>query len=314
MKSHKVTSSAQIEHAVGKAVNYEITVADMARKSERRAWWIAGTSVAISLILAGGYFYVLPLKEKVPYLVMADAYTGTATIARLRGDWNNNQITASEAINKSNVATYVLARESFDLAQLQLRDWDTVFAMSDQRVAADYRRDNQASNLASPYKVYGAGKVVRVKILSIQLIGEPTKTPTGANVRFQRTLYDKGMGTAQPLPTRFVTMAFKYDPLLKFPEATRLLNPLAFRVTSYRVENEMINAPPMEVAVASQPSMAVAAPASASAPPGTDPMTMPPATSPDAAPGVPTAPAPGLQPAPAPAPTATPIPTGTVIR
>ncbi len=28
----------------------------------------------MSLVLLGGYFYVLPLKEKVPYLVIADAY------------------------------------------------------------------------------------------------------------------------------------------------------------------------------------------------------------------------------------------------
>lgn len=313
MKSRKTTSSAQIEHAVGKAVNYEVTMADMARKSERRAWWIAGTSVLMSLILAGGYFYFLPLKEKVPYLVMADAYTGTATIARLRGDWNNNQITASEAINKSNVANYVLARESFDLALLQLRDWDTVFAMSDDAVAADYRRDNEAGNVESPYKMYGSSKVVRVKILSIQLIGEPNKTPTGANVRFQRTLYDKGMGTAQPLPTRFVTMAFKYDPLLKFPESTRLLNPLAFRVTSYRVENEMINAPPMEVAAA--PPAAVASPAAMQAAPPAAPGT-PGAVAPAPADGMPTAPPPGVQPTPTPTPTPamSPTPTGAVVR
>ena len=62
------------------------TLADRARRSERRAWWVAGTSCAISLILAGGYFYFLPLKEKVPYLVMADAYTGTATVALTPAD------------------------------------------------------------------------------------------------------------------------------------------------------------------------------------------------------------------------------------
>src|SRR3546814_4068946 len=68
----------------------------------------------MALILAGGYFLMLPLKEKVPYLVMADAYTGTSTVARLRGDFASNQITTKEAINRSNVSHYVLARESYD--------------------------------------------------------------------------------------------------------------------------------------------------------------------------------------------------------
>ena len=45
----------------------------------------------MSVVLLSGYFYVLPLKEKVPYLVMADAYTGTSTVARLIGDFNQQQ-------------------------------------------------------------------------------------------------------------------------------------------------------------------------------------------------------------------------------
>lgn len=101
-----------LKETVARSVNYEITIADIARRSERRAWWVAFGASTMSLILAGGYFYFLPLKEKVPYLVMADAYTGTSTIARLQGDFSKNSITASEAINRSNVAHFILARES----------------------------------------------------------------------------------------------------------------------------------------------------------------------------------------------------------
>ena len=72
----------EIERALSKSVSFELTVADIARRSERRAWRVATSALVMSLILAGGYFYILPLKEKVPYLVMADAYTGTSTVAR----------------------------------------------------------------------------------------------------------------------------------------------------------------------------------------------------------------------------------------
>ena len=135
MKSRSGNDGSRVEHAIGRAVNYELTLADQARRSERRAWWVAGTSCAISLILAGGYFYFLPLKEKVPYLVMADAYTGTATVGRLNGDWSRNDITLSEAVNKSNVAHFVLARESYDIALMRLRDWTTVYTMASPSVA-----------------------------------------------------------------------------------------------------------------------------------------------------------------------------------
>ena len=84
-------STSAVERAVGRAVNFEVSIADLARRSERRAWGVAGVALATSLVLLGGYFYLLPLKEKVPYLVMADAYTGTSTVARLTGDFSDNK-------------------------------------------------------------------------------------------------------------------------------------------------------------------------------------------------------------------------------
>ena len=78
-----------MERAVVRAVNFEVSIADLARRSERRAWLVAGVALAMGLALLGDCFYLLPLKEKVPYLVMADAYTGTSTVARLTGDFDH---------------------------------------------------------------------------------------------------------------------------------------------------------------------------------------------------------------------------------
>jgi len=100
-----------LERAIARSVDFELTIADLARRSERRAWTVATIALAMAVALLGGYFYLLPLKEKVPYLVMADAYTGTSTVARLAGNFNDNTITASEAVNRSNVAHFILARE-----------------------------------------------------------------------------------------------------------------------------------------------------------------------------------------------------------
>ena len=110
--SSKKAISQKIDDALARSINFEVTIADIARRSERRAWWVAFSAIAMALILAGGYFYMLPLKQKVPYLVMADAYTGTSTVARLSDAATLHRITTSEAVNRSNVAHYVLARES----------------------------------------------------------------------------------------------------------------------------------------------------------------------------------------------------------
>lgn len=249
MKRRAPADSARVEHAVGRAVNYEITVADLARRSERRAWRVAGCSVAMSMVLAGGYFYMLPLKEKVPYLVMADASTGTATVARLAGDFSHNSITLSDALNRSNVAHYVQARESYDLALMNLHDWAIVYTMSAPEVATGYTSANSSQNSESPFNVYGRDKAIRVHINSIQMLGGTATTPPkGATVRFQRSVYDKSNGYNDFLDNRIATLEFTYKSNLKMDEKQRIENPLGFRVTSYRVDTDFASTPPAAIA------------------------------------------------------------------
>ncbi|MDH5834564.1 virB8 family protein [Luteimonas kalidii] len=228
-----------VEQAVGRGVNYEVSLADRARRSERRAWWVAACALAMSLILAGGYFYFLPLKEKVPYLVMADPYTGTATVARLVGNFQDPTITTQEAINKSNVAQFVMARESYDTGLIGQQNWRQTLTMAGPHVAPAFRALHAASNPNRPYNQYGTSRAVRVRILSISLVpaaeGQP---PRGATVRFQRSLYSKQTGNSQVMDGKIATLQFAYDPELRFDERDRLLNPLGFRVSEYRVDND----------------------------------------------------------------------------
>ncbi|MEO6171780.1 MAG: type IV secretion system protein [Arenimonas sp.] len=237
-----------IESALSQSINFEVTVVDLARRSERRAWFVAFSAITMSLILAGGYYYMLPLKEKVPYLVMADAYTGTSTVARLRSDFTENSITASEALNRSNVAHFVLSRESYDASIIGQSDWDTVFTMASPDVTAGYAALHAAINPDQPYKLYGKKASIRIKILSTSLIGSGKidGSPKGATVRFQRSLYDKASGTLRPMDSRIASLEFVYKNNLKMDDQKRILNPLGFQVTSYRVDADYAAAPPLE--------------------------------------------------------------------
>lgn len=275
-------NNPKVDQAVAKAVSYELTVADMARRSERRAWWVATGSLVMSLALAGGYYYMLPLKEKVPFLVMADAYTGNATVARLGGTYGAQSITANEAINRSNVAQYVMARESFDSAVMGLRDWDLVFTMSSEPVAATQRQRYANNNPQNPVFVYGTNKAIRIRILSITpLAAEANGSFKGASVRIQRSLLDKTTGVQQFLDNKLVTMRFEYRADLALSEQDRVLNPLAFQVTEYRVDNDYARGVPVpddaamtsqsNEAAAAQAAQAAAAAAAAAATPAYDP-------------------------------------------
>lgn len=232
-------NSPKVEQSVAKAVSYEITVADMARRSERRAWWVATGSLLMSLALAGGYYYMLPLKEKVPFLVMADAYTGTATVARLTGNFEGQSITASDAINRSNVAQYVMARESYDFAVMGLRDWALVHVMSDTRTSAAIRAFYSPNNPQSPVTLYGKDRAIRVKILSITpLEAQVNGGFRGASVRIQRSVYDKNKATTSYLDNQLITLRFRYDSNLALNEQQRILNPLGMQVFEYRRDND----------------------------------------------------------------------------
>ncbi len=258
----KKTSSPEIDRAVSQGVSYELTMADRARRSEKRAWLVAWCAILMSLILAGGYFLFLPLKEKVPYLVMADPYTGTATVARLTGDFHARDITTEEAINKSNVSQFVLARESYDSGLIGQRNWQTTLSMAGPGVAPAYMALHAESNPERPYRLYGASRAVRVRILSIVLIGGgPGQRPTGATVRLQRSLYDKSRGRSEPLDSKIATLEFTYNPEVKMSEELRMLNPLGFRVVNYRVDNDYAAAPtperefPVAPAAAADPTL-----------------------------------------------------------
>lgn len=282
----KKKSSPKIDEAVSRSVDFEVTIADMARRSEKRAWLVAGCATVSALILLGGYFYMLPLKEKVPYVVLADPYSGVSSIARLTDDLVNRRITSSEAVNRSNIAHFVLARESYDLALTNMRDWPTVMTMAAPNVSGPYRALHSPSNQYSPYKMYGANKAIRVKILSIVLVGGGVNsTPKGATVRFQRSVFDKANGGTTPLDSKIATMEFVYKTNLQMDDQSRIENPLGFQVTSYRVDNDYGDAVPVEVPQAAAAGGATATQTPAAGAPATAPVqSMDPDDMPSAAP------------------------------
>ena len=296
----KKKNSPKIDQAVAQSVSFEVTVADLAKRSEKRAWIVAGCSVAVSLMLGGTIFYMMPMKEKVPYLILADAYSGTSSLSRLSDDVVNRQITSSEAVNRSNVAHFVLAREAYDLALTNLRDWPTVLTMAAPDVAQAYMNLHAANNEQSPYKIYGKSRAIRVKILSLSLIGgENGQTPKGATVRFQRNVFDKVNGSTYPLDAKIATISFTYKPNLRMDDQNRIENPLGFQVTGYRVDNDYGSPPPAEStdpnAAANAAATNAAAPVQGGVPvqggaPGAPVMQAPgaPCVAPAQQPGVPT--------------------------
>ncbi len=229
--------SKKIGEVVSKSVNFEVTHELLIRRSERRAWIVAGFLGLLLLVLAGGYVALLPLKEKVPYLVTANPYTGASYVTRLPDHADGDiTVSSSEAIAKANIATFVVARESYDWNLYDKRDGLVMYAMASGEVKRQWL-ELFKDQIRSPDVIYGPGKVARAVIKSIILTTpDATGAYTGATVNFDRIVYERATGSRVRGDSFVATLSFRYSDLLKMTEELRLQNPLGFQVTAYRVD------------------------------------------------------------------------------
>lgn len=236
----QVTSNAdskKVSEVVSKSVNFEVTHELLIRRSERRAWIVAGFLGILLLILAGGYVALLPLKEKVPYLVTANPYTGASYVTRLpdHGD-GDITVSSSEAIAKANIATFVVSRESYDWNLYDKRDSLIMYAMTFGEVKQQWLA-LFSDQTRSPDVIYGPTKIARAVIKSIILTTpDATGAYTGATVNFDRIVYDRATGSRVRGDSYVATLTFRFSNALKMTEEMRLQNPLGFQVTAYRVD------------------------------------------------------------------------------
>lgn len=245
---------------VQRSVDFEITREHATRLSERRAWLVAVCSVILALVLAVGYFFVMPLKEKVPYMVIVDPYAGNSAVARLSDDFNNMTITTNEALNKANISNFITAYESYDWDLWSKRDGLIVYAMAQNDVLKAYE-DLYASKTLSPDLILGRKKTRRVRIKSLVLTGQDDKgAPSGATVRFERLIIDKAFESPMAAEALIATLAFEYKSNLKMQEEMRVHNPLGFRVTAYRVDPETASTQSRDLVVRELSNMAAGLP------------------------------------------------------
>ena len=272
MFKRNASSAASAEKVIQQARNFEVSLSELSKKSERRAWLVAGASLLMSVLLAAGYIFVMPLKQQVPYLVLADPYRGTSTVAQLES--LSPVYTANTFLNKSNVANFVIARESFEWDISPRRDRRMVYSMATGPVLAEYKALFNEENPESPIKIYGPNLSLRIKILSIILQGgSEDQAPNTATVRFERWVFNRNTAQSEYLDTRIATMKIGYDKNLQMNEEGRYMNPLGFRVPAYRTDPDSFGVqtsahPPAPAAQATTPTLAVnpvAAPASANA-------------------------------------------------
>lgn len=197
------------------------------RASRRRAYIVAGAALLVAMLEAGALMALSPLKMAVPYSITVDRQTGYVETAQ---PLKPGALAQDEAVVKAFLAQYVLARETFDVTDLQA-EYNKIAAWTSGPAREQYIAHMQRSNPQSPLNLNGSGSMVKITIKSISLLGKGS-----ALVRFDAQQSGEGRPSQERQPySAAIAFRFTGQPMRN---EDRFQNPLGFQVIQYRRDAE----------------------------------------------------------------------------
>jgi type IV secretion system protein VirB8 len=232
------------------AASWAADVHGSLRASRRIAWIVAAAAGLVAVLEALALAGLAPLKTVVPYTIEVDRQTGYVQMVK---GLKPGPLSETSAVTQSFLVQYVIARETFDAADLR-DNYRKVTLWSAGEARNSYENDMRKTNPASPLNLYSPTTIVSTTIDSVSLL-----SPTTALVRFETVRRDAGGGVT-PQGAFVAVMAFRYTGAPMRME-DRFLNPLGFQVISYRRDTESVGiAPPSLIQSGPSPNVVTLAP------------------------------------------------------
>ncbi|MEI2387441.1 type IV secretion system protein [Breoghania sp. JC706] len=203
-------------------------------RQQRNNWArVAVGSMVLTVLALVTLIIILPLNETKPYVVMVDKTTGQAEkIVQVRPASLDQQ----DAVLQAELVSYVVDRETYDLADNAVRIPDVMERSSDN-AAETLAQIWRSSSPQYPPTVYGDGVRVRVVVKSISLTPAVKRGRADlARVRITKYREEKGRETAQR--TFVATVGYEFNPQQDATLESVWKNPLGFTVVSYRIDAE----------------------------------------------------------------------------
>ena len=200
-------------------------------RSQRNRWMVVAIlALMLAVVAMVTVSALLPLKETKPFVVMVDRTTGEAEkVVQIRPA----NLEEQEAVRQAELVSYVIDRETYDVADNQTRIPD-VLTRSQEQARSSLVRLWTKGNDNYPPDIFSNRSRLLVKIISITLLTDET-----AQVRFRKKLETEGERTVE---RDFVaTVGFEFQPRVERNLEDVWKNPLGFAVSSYRVDAETLN-------------------------------------------------------------------------
>jgi type IV secretion system protein VirB8 len=171
---------------------------------------------------------MMPLKQKVPVIIQVDNLKGTTSVLT-NTDVEKLNTHKEEAIDKHNLADYVITREGYDWNYGEA-SYNHVMLMTAQSIAKDYQFQYSDENPKALHLKYGNNTRVVIKNPSVSFY------ENSAMVKFTREVITSN---APPVITQeMATIAYQYI-TADMTDNDRLINPLGFQVNAYRVDKDL---------------------------------------------------------------------------
>ena len=215
---------------VSAALQFERLKFEEIQKSRTMAWLVASFSALVAAIGVIGFTVVLILRpEPVPTILKVDMSTGATTVMRSVKDASDHY---DEVVNKYWLAHYVRLCEGYDWYMIS-NDFEACKLMSQSSVASSFEKQVHDPN--GPLNVLKDKGKIMVKISSIAFVGKL------AQVRFTTERRNSAGDPMNGFNEKkwIATIAFWFNPGT-MTDQQRLINPLGFKVVSYRVDPEVL--------------------------------------------------------------------------
>lgn len=205
----------------------ETDLLDEVLKSRKVAWVLASASVVVAVAAFGlAGFTIHKYAQPIPaHILTLDESTGTVEQVALLPDEKRSY---GEVVDTYWISQFVRHYESYDFYSIQA-DYDAVGLMASADVAEPYQSEFAGSK--GKDKKLGDSRATRVRISSVIL----DRDAGTATVRFstQEKYRDRPMPEARKEWIAIIGYEYRNVPLTA---SQRFINPLGFRVLSYRVQ------------------------------------------------------------------------------
>lgn len=170
-----------------------------------------------------------PLKTVEPFVIQVDQRSGiTQTVDPL----TVKELTANEAVNNFYIVQYVRSRETYSITDLA-RSYNIVRIMSDRdRVYPEFVQQADPNNPRSNAARLGSSGLRIVKFKSITYLNPQL-------VQLRLLIEEKTDAANYRQEHKIALVAFEYVKMSLTTE-DRYINPLGFRVTDYRVDEDVL--------------------------------------------------------------------------